>query len=114
MRGRPTVCLLIRENQIRYVKSGTHSSYVIFSGYNTNALSYIYTLRLIGPISYSGECDLMVHPRKCSVMFSRVHFVTFVHVSNMHQDTKSARLIAVCKRLPRTCRIFKVITLIFC
>ena len=52
------------------------------------ALSYVYTLRLIGPISYPGECDLMVH----------MHFVAFVRVYNMHQDTKSARLIAVCKR----------------
>ena len=53
-------------------------------------LSCVYTLRLIGPISYPGECDLMVH--------SRMHFVTFVYIYNMHQDTKSARLIAVCKR----------------
>ena len=35
-------------------------------------LSYLYTLRLIGPISYPGECDLMVHPRKHIVIFSRV------------------------------------------
>ena len=33
--------------------------------------SYVYILRLIEPISYSGECDVMVHPRKCS--FSRMH-----------------------------------------
>ena len=39
----------------------------------------------------------MVHPRKHIVIFSRMHFVTF-YVYNMHQDTKSARLIAVCKR----------------
>ena len=64
-------------------------------------LSYVYTLRLIGPISYLDECDLMVHWRKHIVIFSRMHFVdfvTFVRVYNMHQDTKSARLIAVCKR----------------
>ena len=30
----------------------------------------IYTLRLIGSISYPGECDLMVQPRKYSVIFS--------------------------------------------
>ena len=48
------------------------------------------TLRLIGPISYPGECDLMVHGRKYSVIFSRMYFVTFVYVNNMHQDTKSA------------------------
>ena len=27
-----------------------------------------------------------------------MHFVTFVYIYNMHQDTKSAQLIAVCKR----------------
>ena len=27
-----------------------------------------------------------------------MHFVTFVHIYNMYQDTKSAQLIAVCKR----------------
>ena len=41
-------------------------------------LGYVYTLRLIGPISYSGECDLMVYPWKYIVTFSRMHFVTFV------------------------------------
>ena len=45
---------------------------------------------------YRGECDLMVHLRKYSVIFSRMHFVTFVY--NMHQDMKISRLIAVCKR----------------
>ena len=43
-------------------------------------LLYVYTLRLIGPISYSGECDLMVLPRKHIVIFSRMHFVTFLHI----------------------------------
>ena len=33
-------------------------------------LGYVYTLRLIGSISFSGECDLMVHPRKYIVIFS--------------------------------------------
>ena len=50
-------------------------------------LSLVYTLRLIWPISYPGECDLMVHTRKYSVILSRMRFVT-----------KSARLIAVFKR----------------
>ena len=60
-------------------------------------LSYVYTLRLIGPISYPGKCDLMIHTRKHSVIFSRMHLLpSFAY--NMHQDTKSARLIAVCKR----------------
>ena len=39
---------------------------------------YVYTLRLIGPISYPGECDLMVQLQKYSEIFSRMHFVTFV------------------------------------
>ena len=34
-----------------------------------------YTLRLIGTISYPGECNLIVHPRKYSVIF-RVYFLT--------------------------------------
>ena len=41
---------------------------------------YVYTLRLIGPISYPGECDLMVQPQKYRVIFSRMHFVTFVRI----------------------------------
>ena len=43
-------------------------------------LSYIYTLRLIRPISYPGECDLIVHPQKYIVIFSQMHFVTFVRI----------------------------------
>ena len=47
------------------------------------------------PILYLGECDLMIHPQKYSVIFSRMHYVTFVrYVHNMHHDTE----IAVCKR----------------
>ena len=37
--------------------------------------SCVYTLRLIGPISYPGQCDLMVHTQKYSGIFSRIHFV---------------------------------------
>ena len=59
---------------------------------------YVYTLRLIGSISYPSECDLTVYPRKYSVIFSQMRFVTFVRMYSMHQDTKSARLIAVCER----------------
>ena len=40
----------------------------------------------------------MVHSRKHIVIFSRMHFVTFVYIYNMHQDSNAARLIAVCKR----------------
>ena len=39
----------------------------------TGSFSCVYTLRLNGPISYPCECDLMVHPRKFSVIFSRMH-----------------------------------------
>ena len=48
--------------------------------YECRPLSYVYTLRLIGPISYLGECDLMVYPRKYILIFSRIYFVTFVRI----------------------------------
>ena len=57
--------------------------------------------RLIGPISYPDECDLMVHPRKYSVIFSRIRAHECIllpsYVYNIYQDMKSARLITVCK-----------------
>ena len=37
-----------------------------------------------------------------------MHLVTFVRVYNMHQDTKSARLIVVCQRTLGTLRGSKV------
>ena len=77
---------------LRYEKFFGNFSKVVCSRW---ILSYVYTLRLIRPISCPGECDLMVHRRKYSVIFSRNYFVTYV--CNMHQDTKSAQLIAVCK-----------------
>ena len=43
-------------------------------------LGYVYTLRLIGQISYPGECDLMVRPQKHIVILSRMHFVTFLSI----------------------------------
>ena len=46
--------------------------------YGIGGLRYVYPLRLIGPISYPGECDLRVHTQKYSGIFSRMHFVTFV------------------------------------
>ena len=63
-------------------------------------LSYVYTLRLIGPISYSGECDLWFTHESTS-SFSHECILLPSHVYNMHQDTKSTRLIAVCKRALR-------------
>ena len=61
-------------------------------------LRYVYTLRLIGPISYPGECDLIGYPRKYSSHFLTECILLPLYVYNMHQDTKSARLIAVCNR----------------
>ena len=58
-----------------------------------------YTLRLIGQISYPGECDLIVHPQKYEVVsFAQKCILLPSYVYNMHQDTKSARLIVVWKR----------------
>ena len=48
--------------------------------------------------SYSGECDLMVQPHKYIVSFSHECILLPSYVYNMHQDTKSTQLIAVCKR----------------
>ena len=45
-------------------------SYVTESAAQELNLGYIYILRLIRSISFSGECDLMVHPRKHIVIFS--------------------------------------------
>ena len=59
--------------------------------------SYVYILRLIGPISYPGECDLMIHSWKY-IVFSHEYILLPSYVYNMHQDTKSTWLIAVCKR----------------
>ena len=47
---------------------------------------------------YPGECDLMVHPRKYTALFSHECILLPLYVYNMHQDTKSIRLIAVCQR----------------
>ena len=59
-------------------------------------LRYVYTLRLIGPISYPDECEWFTN--KSTVEFSHKCILLPSYVYNMHQDTKSARLIAVCKR----------------
>ena len=64
-------------------------------------ICYVYTLRLIGLISYPGESDLMVHLRKYTASFSHECILLPSCVYNMHQDTKSARLNAVCKRTLR-------------
>ena len=38
------------------------------------------TLQLIGQTSYPGECHLIVHQQKFSVIFSQMHFVTVVRI----------------------------------
>ena len=45
-----------------------------------SVLSCVYTLRLIWPISYPGECDLMVHTRKHSVNSLPMRLVIFVRI----------------------------------
>ena len=56
---------------------------------NIYDLSYVYTLRLIGSISYFGECDLMFNTQKHR-SFSHKCILLPTYVYNMHQDTKSA------------------------
>ena len=65
---------------IRRNKRWTYPPLLKFYQQNLIVLSYVCTLRLIGLISYPGECDLMVHSRKHIVIFSRMHFVTFVRI----------------------------------
>ena len=57
-----------------------------------------YTLRLIGPITYLGAC--YIRTKVTSDAFVRKWRCTFVGepLNHIHQDTESARLIAVCKR----------------
>ena len=50
-------------------------------------LSYVSILRLIVPISYTWRC-----------MHECISILLPSYIHNMHQDTKLARLIAVCKR----------------
>ena len=50
------------------------------------------------PISYPGECDLIASPTKVHRHFLTIALLLPSYVYNMRQDTKSARLIAVCKR----------------
>ena len=54
----------IFSNSFRGVKM-SFESLVCDVIYSTD-LSYVYTLRLIGPISHSGECDLMIHHESTS------------------------------------------------
>ena len=54
--------------------------------------SCVYTLRLIGPVSYLGACYIRTKVREW-----RCTFVVNL-LNHIYQDTKSSRLIAVCKR----------------
>ena len=63
-----------------------------------NTSSYVYTLRLIGQISYSWRMWFSDSPTKVQRHFLHESILLLSYVYNMHQDTKSARLIAVCKR----------------
>ena len=60
-------------------------------------LRYVYTLRLIGPISYLDAC--YTYDGNKMYAFVRKWRCTFVgeQLNHIHRDTKSARLIAVCK-----------------
>ena len=60
-------------------------------------LSYVYTLRLIGPISYLGACYIRTKVTKCIREKIRCAFMS-ESLNHIDQDTKLARLIAVCKR----------------
>ena len=64
-------------------------------------LRYVYTLRLIGPISYLGACYIRVRRQQNAFMRKwRCALTAFLGepLNHIYQDTKSARLIAVCKR----------------
>ena len=58
----------------------------------------VYTLRLIGPISYLGACYIQTKVTKC--IREKMTLYTFMDkpLHHIRQNTKSARLIAVCKR----------------
>ena len=62
----------------------------------------LYTLRLVGSISYLGGCYRRTKVTKCicqkMTLFSAVLISMCEPLNYIHQDTKSARLIAVCKR----------------
>ena len=60
-------------------------------------MSYVYTFQLIGPISYLGACYIRRKVTKCIHDKIRRTFVS-ESLNHNHQGTKSARLIAVCKR----------------
>ena len=61
-------------------------------------LRYVYTLRLVGSISYLGGCYRRTKVTKCMSENDAVLISVCEPINYIHQDTKSARLIAVCKR----------------
>ena len=58
----------------------------------------IYRLRLIGPVSYILVNVIKWFTHESTASFSHECILLPSYVFNMHQDTKSTRLIAVCKR----------------
>ena len=63
------------------------------------AKSYVYTLRLIGPISYPGECDFNGSATKVQRHFlTNASVVTFVTYITRTKIRNRSRLIAVCQR----------------
>ena len=80
----------------------------IFSSFNE---SYVYTLRLIGPISYLDECDLMVHPRKYIVIFSRMHYLrTYICIKIRNRPTSCFNdAIHLCMAFPNKLRLKRLI-----
>ena len=72
------------------------------SPHSRSIISMVYTLRLVGSISYLGGCYWRTKVTKCirqkMTLFSAVLISVCETLNDIHQDTKSARLIAVCKR----------------
>ena len=65
-------------------------------------LRYVYTLWIVGSISYLGGCYRRTKVTKClcqkMTLFSAVLISVCEPLNYIHQDTKSARVIAVCTR----------------
>ena len=75
--------------EVLYVKGTSFVSFKIL------ACSYGPALRLIGPISYLGECYIQTKVTKC--IREKMTLYTFMAkpLNHIHQGTKSARLVTV-------------------
>ena len=79
---------------LRYEKFFGNFSKVVCSRW---ILSYVYTLRLIRPISCPGECDLMVHRRKYTASFSHEiillpTYVTCTKIRNLLNESQCVKI----------------------